>query len=840
MDQVCARQSAKLEELMNFLSFAVLQDCYKGVVVFSFLNEARQVVSVRTVDTTTKIRIYASRPPPQTSCVDIALTIVDFLQMYSGELTAAEIAGLCMSGKVQVRWTAYSSVKAFADSFDFSPEKWTEFYDHFGLDPNYVDGIECTMSCCAARESCTQEDIDLNWQLIKDSILVPSGDMDWQLVSQMEITTVVPSPKDAKVDEDIQWIDTIHPHFLQMQETVKKKMFNMKEYAEKFLALRLAHEKLSLNHAEITYLDLDIAELYLEQSLAHPNDSSLSAFALEYAQKIPESPLDIENGQLPFEPLEWQPRRLRCAWMLLKLQKASIVACISPLCQGILTCETNSELREWGEWFIDTLQDQLEDMHTALIDQSITSSSYGEVASHAYAAAAKTTNKKFKLWLLETLCHSFLVADNLMMNSAKKMFDFCDQFSTEVGDDQLRCYFILLRLLLCIRMGDIVKAQEIQDSFPDNTESAMDTYWLNYRNFLHFKIKSYYDPNQCLTISPLQMQCWPPYLAEATTYLRYSALTVFEIYEITCYLLDTQGRFNEMAELATRMLEMCQTYRHIFTTTPLVISRMHVTLARYSHSMNAMEAAVTHVNSAFSLLLAETQSWPNQSDASLNVLMEILDVATTIVVSPLPSINDNIIDLCEDEPTAFYPTEYLLEFAAGILQDKGLRDVIYNGPSKEFRAKYDLYLAKWFWASNELGMTGSYPELDSLRSYALSILQDCLELSSTSINCSNTTASIMALFGPKLENFGKADEGERTLTNALKVAMHTRNIRLQLQIMAEIHASCARKVQVKAQAIVAEKYRKKLESLARKVARALENDVVHRRLLKWTLPKAKQ
>ncbi|OQR85538.1 hypothetical protein ACHHYP_11731 [Achlya hypogyna] len=244
MPDVCARQSAKLEELMNFLAFAVLEDGYKGVVVFSFLNQARETVCVRSVDTTSKIRIYASRPPPQISCVDIALTISDFLHMYSGELTAAEIAGLCMSGKVQVRWTAYGSVKAFADSFDFSPEKWTEFYNHFGLDPNYVDQIECSMPCCASLPELTQEDIDSNWQMVKDSILMPANDVDWQLVSEIEVTTVIKSPPAVQAPvvaatDDLQWftqsLKTINPHLAQMQDTVKKKMFNMKEYAEKFI-----------------------------------------------------------------------------------------------------------------------------------------------------------------------------------------------------------------------------------------------------------------------------------------------------------------------------------------------------------------------------------------------------------------------------------------------------------------------------------------------------------------------------------------------------------------------------------------------------------------------------
>ncbi|CAK4076079.1 unnamed protein product [Aphanomyces euteiches] len=241
---VCARQSAKLEELMNFLQFAVLDTPkrFKGVVVFTFFNATREVVCVRSVDTTSNVRVYASRPPPDTNAVDVGLTISDFLLMYSGELTAAEIAGLCMSGKVQLRWTAYGSLKAFADSFDFSVDKWCEFYGHFGLDPNYVEQIECTLPCCTGAPETTVEEIEANWNLVRDSVLIPAGAgaLDWQLVTSLEISPME-SPKKEVVAEfpssSSTWLHLFQPHLVQVQDTVKRKMFNVKEYAEKFLVL---------------------------------------------------------------------------------------------------------------------------------------------------------------------------------------------------------------------------------------------------------------------------------------------------------------------------------------------------------------------------------------------------------------------------------------------------------------------------------------------------------------------------------------------------------------------------------------------------------------------------
>ncbi|KDO16986.1 hypothetical protein SPRG_17571 [Saprolegnia parasitica CBS 223.65] len=425
------------------------------------------------------------------------------------------------------------------------------------------------------------------------------------------------------------------------------------------------------------------------------------------------------------------------------------------------------------------------------------------------------------------------------------MFDFCSQFARQVEDAALSFYFHLLRLLLYLRQGRIVDAKAYLATMP-KAPKEINPFWSLYAAFMTFRLQCYYDPNQGLALAAKQMARWPPYLAspDSAAYLRYSALALFETYEVACVVLDSQGRFGELADLATCLVDLCTTYRHIVVATPLVVARVHIVLARYAHSLNAMDAAVTHINSAFSLLLTETPAWPQQSDASLLVLMDILDVATTIAIDPLPELDpagaivaDALNDDAASEIPSFYPTENLLEFAAGILRDAELRKLIYDGPSKEVRAKYDLYLGKWLWASHALGMTGSYPELDGLRSFGLSILQDCLTLASTTINCSNTTAAIMVLFGPKLATSGKVDEGERTLTDALKIAIHTKNVRLQLQIMVEVHASCARKYQAKPQSVIADKYKKKLASYARKVLRAQYGSEAYRRLLKWTLPK---
>ncbi|RHY02206.1 hypothetical protein DYB25_012364 [Aphanomyces astaci] len=170
---VCVRQSAKLEELMNYLQFAAL-------------------------DIPSRFR-----------------------------------------GRVQLRWTAYGSLKSFADSFDFSVEKWAAFYAHFGLEPDYVDQIQCHLPCCAAPPPLTDEQIDANWNMVCDSMLIPAAcqGLDWQLVTSMEVSLVPQSPPppvtSSPSSSDVPWYERLH--LVQVQDTVKRKMVNLKEYAEKLL-----------------------------------------------------------------------------------------------------------------------------------------------------------------------------------------------------------------------------------------------------------------------------------------------------------------------------------------------------------------------------------------------------------------------------------------------------------------------------------------------------------------------------------------------------------------------------------------------------------------------------
>nr|CCA27240.1 hypothetical protein PITG_03485 [Albugo laibachii Nc14] len=182
--EVCDKLMGKLEDLMEFLSFSVKEDrSFIGVVTFAFQSShgknAQQTACFRTVDLRGALQILR-RPvfeddPKLSDVIVVYVSLVDFLYMYSGEATAAEIAGMCMSGRVCVPWSAMGRLRAFADSFDFSTEKWEEFYQFRRKSQKEISHV-CKKPCCASIEP-----LNTNWMLVNDSSTVTASE-DWEIV----------------------------------------------------------------------------------------------------------------------------------------------------------------------------------------------------------------------------------------------------------------------------------------------------------------------------------------------------------------------------------------------------------------------------------------------------------------------------------------------------------------------------------------------------------------------------------------------------------------------------------------------------------------------------------
>jgi hypothetical protein len=157
-------------------------------------------------------------------------------------------------------------------------------------------------------------------------------------------------------------------------------------------------------------------------------------------------------------------------------------------------------------------------------------------------------------------------------------------------------------------------------------------------------------------------------------------------------------------------------------------------------------------------------------------------------------------------------------------------------------------LSKWLWATQELaGLPLSstngpgdrrpltaHASLEALRPTMALLLRETLERTSTRVNCCETTAEAMALFGPKLIGMSRVDSGEDTLKNAVRLGLHSKNVLLQVRLLVDILHLYKQKRHVQAQAATAAKLEKKMAVLRRRVAAAQAELSTNAAILRWT------
>ncbi|TYZ62093.1 hypothetical protein PybrP1_000905 [[Pythium] brassicae (nom. inval.)] len=255
----CDALLAKLDELMDFLRFAKLPTAaFHGVVTFMFRasNEDKNAIAcIRTVDMREDIRVLhapldASDPFVKQAAV-VYVSLADFLYMYSGEASAAEIAGMCMSGRVSVPWSSYSKLKAFAECFDFASERWDAYYARaLGASPPPSASLpHCAKPCC---RSSRRDEIDADWQLVSDATTttaagggaaVASCAGDWQEVSDCKCHALPKENREAmesvfgaqQLDDWLArlWSGHIKRSNDALQLNVKKSLHDLKEMTGK-------------------------------------------------------------------------------------------------------------------------------------------------------------------------------------------------------------------------------------------------------------------------------------------------------------------------------------------------------------------------------------------------------------------------------------------------------------------------------------------------------------------------------------------------------------------------------------------------------------------------------
>lgn len=157
--------------------------------------------------------------------------------------------------------------------------------------------------------------------------------------------------------------------------------------------------------------------------------------------------------------------------------------------------------------------------------------------------------------------------------------------------------------------------------------------------------------------------------------------------------------------------------------------------------------------------------------------------------------------------------------------------------------QYDLALVKWLWGSQELDVSPTNADnsinlekhvaLENLRPSMLTLLHESLERMGDHVSCSETIAELMALFGPKLIEFGKLENGEETLKNAVRISLHAKNLLLQSRLLVDIFRLYKSKQLVEAQATTVEKYEKKVKLVQKRIAQAQAETARNKLILRW-------
>lgn len=167
----------------------------------------------------------------------VRVSLADFLYMYSGDASAGEIASMVLSGRVSVPWSSAGKLKAFAECFDFSTEKWDAYYADLAARGIKRELPACTNGCCAQS---TKEEIDANWLLVSDtSSATASGGGDWEVVSDLHCLVVAKDTRDemeqisglAQLDE---WLGKLWSGTHRLAQHQQTNVKSLKDMAGKF------------------------------------------------------------------------------------------------------------------------------------------------------------------------------------------------------------------------------------------------------------------------------------------------------------------------------------------------------------------------------------------------------------------------------------------------------------------------------------------------------------------------------------------------------------------------------------------------------------------------------
>ncbi|OQR96268.1 Cyclin B [Thraustotheca clavata] len=131
-------RAEEIAEVMDFLKFSIKSSSgFQGNICFNFRVEGsenderlRYLVRVnkkKEVSTMLLQSDIANHAKMNIDC-EVTMSVDDFLYLYSGKATIGEVSRLCYSGRVHVSGFQFRFLTRFAQSFEFTTDKWTSFY----------------------------------------------------------------------------------------------------------------------------------------------------------------------------------------------------------------------------------------------------------------------------------------------------------------------------------------------------------------------------------------------------------------------------------------------------------------------------------------------------------------------------------------------------------------------------------------------------------------------------------------------------------------------------------------------------------------------------------------
>lgn len=483
-------------------------------------------------------------------------------------------------------------------------------------------------------------------------------------------------------------------------------------------------------------LDLNskVVVLMAEMLLLDPSDASI-AKARDFLDDIVDFLKETDDS-------EWKLRILKCQFQIFRRTVPS--ECISTILLGLKVSGSLQD-KSWHVYF------------ESLLIEWIKSNWNSPELSQIHEAI---DDPELKLLVLALKAHHSIEI-NLLGSYSAPSIKYCQDLASELFNQKsneseitrlLRFYTLMLQVSYSIRMGELHAAsnsiEEIQTHILPTLCNIKDSrfQWIPSEAFalyvetfrVYIQVAS--DPGSSLSsISTLI-----PKLQEE----RYQTL-LYDVLDAKFRILMIQCRYPDALDTLTLMIR--------FTLNMYQKTELHLRIAQYAFCTKDSEQGMKQ-------LICATELLKKAADDDLMWLKLWVDMIALAVSSVAP---ESAIDLLR-------PADVVLKFVQKTLQNNKKRcQTIRTCSNKEIQAQFAVAEFKFVILSGK----------DRVSTKQIESLKDAVLIASDAVASHSLSADSMARLGHELIVKGQYDEGHRVLTQALRLARHIRDLRLQLDVL---------------------------------------------------------